>query len=49
MPVLSLAEALLPLHKCNIAKAAPEAQEWQRNRRLTKFYSTLPVSYKQAP
>ncbi len=37
MPVLSTVEVQLSLHKCNIAKAAPEAREGQlpRNRQLT--------------
>ncbi len=29
MLVLSTAESQLLLHKCNVTKAAPEAQEWQ--------------------
>ncbi len=37
MPVLATVDVQLSLHKCNIAKAAPEAREGQlpRNRRLT--------------
>ncbi len=31
MSVLSTVEAQLSLHKWNIAKAAPEAWEWQDN------------------
>ncbi len=32
MPVLTTVEAQLSLHKRNIAKAAPEAPEWQETR-----------------
>ncbi len=35
MPVLSTVEAQLSLHKRNIAKAAPEAREWQETGGLT--------------
>ncbi len=31
LPVLSTVEAQLSLHERNIAKAAPEAREWQKN------------------
>ncbi len=46
MPVLSAVEAQLSLYKCNIAKAVPEAREWQdQGQKLCSCYSTpCPVS-----